>query len=531
MVARTRPLLFLVAIASVLSALPASAEKLEGVVWDTTPLVIEGVEVVLSPAARLERKGHPNLTAQELRIGWEVEVEGDRDGDRLVARRIKVKTERHKQVDVEGFVESLGEDTFEVEGHRVRWSGVDRTRIQPGISFDGKGALIDDGTIEIESYEIRPRDRDDGEVRYLAVAATELQALKKNLAFYDDRLFQEYVARVGHSLVPEWVNPEETHFNFSIVDDPELNAFALPDGTVVVHTGLLATLENEAQLAAVLGHEIAHVVHKHGYKGYRHAQKMQWIALGAAVAAAAIDSGSNQNQGQGPSWASTLVQLGATLTLTAAVNGHGRNMEDDADLIGLDYAIHAGYDPFQAPRVWEIFRQHTGDRNAVANWFFSDHSTHQARIGNLTQEINRYYRGTLDPEKLNRNEDEYTRMVARLRRHNAVMDYERKEYKNAESAFRRILAANGDDAEAHLYLGKILWDTRGMNGADDALAELKRVSELDPKLADPYRERGFIYYGLGYRDSSIEAFQKYLEMAPTATDAEEVRGYLREIAR
>lgn len=526
-----RPLFFVIALASALSAAPASAEKLEGVIWDTTPLVVEGVEVVVSPSTRLERKGHPNITPQELRIGWEVEVQGAVEADRIVADKLKVKTERHKRVDVQGFVESLGEDTFDVEGHRVRWSGVDRDRIRPGISFDGKGALIDDGTVEIESYQIRPRDRDEGEVKYLAVASTELQELKKNLDFYDDRLFQEYVARVGHSLVPQWVDPEEMHFNFSIVNDPDLNAFALPDGTVVIHTGLLATLENEAQLATVLGHEIAHVVHKHGYRGYKHAQKMQWFALGAAVAGAAIDAKSNRQPWQGPSWASTLVQLGATLTLTAAVNGHGRNMEDDADLIGLDYAIHAGYDPFQAPRVWELFRQHTGDRNAVANWFFSDHSTHQARIGNLTQEINRYYRDHLDSKTLNRNEEEYTRMVARLRRHNAVMDYERKEYKNAETAFRRILSANAADAEAHLYLGKILWDTRGMNGADDALAELKRASELDPGLAEPYRERGFIYYSLGYRDSSIEAFQKYLEMAPAASEAEEVRGYLREISR
>ncbi|MGH9390190.1 MAG: M48 family metalloprotease, partial [Vicinamibacteria bacterium] len=106
---------------------------------------------------------------------------------------------------------------------------------------------------------------------------------------------------------------------------------------------------------------------------------MEWVALGAAVAAAAIDA--DRKPGDGPSWASTLVSLGATLTLTAAVNGHGRNLEDDADRIGLNYALDSGYDPFQAPRVWEVFSLHTSDRNAVSNWFFSNHSTHRARIG------------------------------------------------------------------------------------------------------------------------------------------------------
>jgi predicted Zn-dependent protease len=508
---------------------PARAEKLEGILWDVgSHVIVEGVEVVLSDATRIERKGHPGITPRELRIGWEVEVQGRRDGDRLVAEKIKVETERHKKVDVEGYVESLGEDSFDVEGRPVRYSGVDRTLVHPGMLVDGEGILIDDGTIELEKYEVRPRERDRGEVEFLALAATELSELKKNLNFYDDRLFQEYVSRVGHSLVPEWVDRNEVQFNFSIVNDPELNAFALPDGTIVIHTGLLATLENEAQLATVLGHEIAHVTHKHGYRGYKRAQKMQWVALGAAVAAAAIDA--DRKPWEGPSWASTLVSIGATLTLTAAVNGHGRNLEDDADRIGLNYSLDAGYDPFQAPRVWEIFSLHTSDQSAVSNWFFSNHSTHRARIGNLTQEINRYYRDRLDPETLNRNEEEYSRMVARLRRHNAVMDYERKELKNAEKAFRNILKSNPDDAIAHLYLGKIVWDTQGMAGGDAALEELKRAIEIDPELADPYRERGFIYYSLGYRESAIEAFRTYVEMAPNAADVEEIRGYLRDIS-
>lgn len=511
------------------TAASARAEKLEGILWDVgAHVVVEGIEVAISDQTRIERKGHPGITPIELRIGWEVEVQGRMEGDRFVAQKIKVETERHKKVDVEGYVESLGEDSFDVEGRPVRYSGVDRSLLRPGALVDGKGILIDDGTVELEKYEIRPRERDRGEVEFLALAATELTELKKNLDFYDDRLFQEYVSRVGHSLVPEWVDRNEIQFNFSIVNDPELNAFALPDGTIVIHTGLLATLENEAQLASVLGHEIAHVTHKHGYRGYKRAQKMQWVALGAAVAAAAIDA--DRQPWEGPSWASTLVSLGATLTLTAAVNGHGRNLEDDADRVGLNYALDSGYDPFQAPRVWEIFSLHTSDRNAVSNWFFSNHSTHRARIGNLTQEINRYYRDHLDPEKLNRNEEEYSRMVARLRRHNAVMDYERKELKNAETSFRAIVKSNPEDAVAHLYLGKIIWDTRGMAGGDEALAELKRASEIDPKLADPYRERGFIYYSLGYRDSAIESFQTYIEMAPNAQDVEEIRGYLRDIS-
>ncbi len=121
-------------------------------------------------------------------------------------------------------------------------------------------------------------------------------------------------------------------------------------------------------------------------------------------------------------------------------------------------------------------------------------------------------------------------MVARLRRHNAVLDYERREYRNAEKAFRRILEIQPGDATSHLYLGKILWDTRGMAGADDALAELDEAIRLDATLADPYREKGFVYYSLGYRESAVEAFERYVDLAPTAEDAAEVRGYIRDLS-
>lgn len=518
-------------LATLVAVKPALAEKLKGIIWNVQPVVVEGVEIVIHEKTKLERKKHPDITAPELRPGWEVEVEGevDTEGRRFIAKKIKVKTERHKKVEVEGYVESLGEYVFDVEGRRVRWSGIDRAHIRPGAQVEVKGLLLDDGTIDLREYEVKPHETDEGEAEFMALAASELEALKANLDFYDDRLFQTYVAGVGHSLVPQWVDRNQISFNFAIVNDPELNAFALPDGTIVIHTGLLAALENEAQLAAVLGHEIAHVVHKHGYRGYRRAKKLQWIALGAAIAGAAIDA--DRESWEGPSWASSLVQLGATLSLSAAMNGHGRNLEDDADRIGLNYAIDAGYDPFEAPEVWRIFMRHTGDRNAVANWFFSDHSTHRARIGNLTQEINRFHRGRLEPETLNRNQQEYTRMVSRLRRHNAIMDYERKEYRNAETAFRHILEANPDDAMAHLYLGKILWDTRGMDGADAALDAMTTAAELDPRLADPHREMGFIYYSLGYRESAVAAFQEYLDMAPLAPDAAEIQGYVRDLSR
>ncbi|MFQ5789507.1 MAG: tetratricopeptide repeat protein [Acidobacteriota bacterium] len=516
------------------SATPTLAAKLKGFVWDVqdSSLVVEGVRVTLGSWTKIERKNHKGISPDDLRIGWEVEVEGEEGGDGLDARKIKVKTERFRKVKINGYVEEVDGKILAVEGRKVLSEGMREARqIVPGMKLKGKGILLDDGSVQLSEFEVSPRGLEKGERDFLTLASKELERLKEGLVFYEGRLFQEYVNRVGHRLVPDWVDRDELKFSFSIVDDPDLNAFALPDGTVVIHSGLLAVLENEAQLAAVLGHEIAHVTHKHGYRGYRRAQKMQWLVLGAAVAGAAIEAGSHRKPWEGPSVGRILFEVGATLALAAAMNGHGRNLEDDADRIGLHYAVEAGYDPYQAPEVWRIFSRHTRDQNTVANWFFSNHSTHRARISNLTREINGNYRGEIDEDSLRRSEREYEGMVHRLRRHNAIRDYERKEYKNAEDAFRRILENDPEDARSHVYLGKIIWDTGGAATADGALAEFQTAMRLDPQLPDPHREMGFLYYGLGDRQRSVASFRTYLAMAPHAPDAAEIREYLTELSR
>jgi predicted Zn-dependent protease len=516
-----------------LIALPAEAAKLRGFVWDVNgeSILVEGTRVELGPATRVERDNHPQVRTSDIRIGWEVEVESEGQGsDRVVAHKIKVKNRRFQPIKLEGFVERLDQDSIYTEGRRVHWPpGLGRDTIRLGMQLKGEGVLHDDGTVQLKKHELRPRERTEGEEQFLALASDELTKLKEKLVFYDDRLFQEYVNRVGQGLVPSYVDRDDLQFNFSIVDDPDLNAFALPDGTVVIHTGLLAVLENEAQLASVLGHEIAHVTHKHSYRGYRRNQKLQWVALGAAVAGAVIDAKSDRAPWQGPSLGSVLFSVGATLALSAAVSGHGRNLEDDADRIGLRYTVDSGYDPHQAPEVWRIFNRRLPDQNAAVNWFFSDHSTHRARISNLTREINQNYRGSLDPARLARREEEYQKAVSRMRRHNAIRAYERKNYRQAEEALRSHLQDNPDDAVAHLYLGNIYRDLAGNSGSKEAVAEYETAIRLDPELAEPYRELGFYYYGQGDHARARESFGTYLDKAPHAQDAAQVRDYLRQI--
>jgi Zn-dependent protease with chaperone function len=390
----------------------AFAEKFRGYIWDKSEnmLLVESIPVATTAKTKIERKNHKGITFNGLRIGWEVEVEGERGEEAFLAEKIKVKQKRFDDIDIKGFVEMREDGTVEVEGRRIVWpSDAKVPELRSGMQLDGKGIVLDSGAIQVKKVKVLPAGLDEDEVKYMSLVAREVDQLKEKLPLADDPELQAYVARVGERLIPKWVSPDDFNFTFSVIEDPGLNAFALPDGTVVVHTGLLAVLENEAQLATVMGHEIAHATHKHGYRGYKQQSKMRWLQLGAAVGGIVVGAKTDS------AMAGILTGIASSLTLSAIVNGHGRDMEDEADRIGLHYMVDAGYDYMEAPEVWKVFNRYTKDQNAAANFFFSDHSTHRARISNLTREINAGYRGEVDRESLATNETEYLRVTARLK--------------------------------------------------------------------------------------------------------------------
>ena len=118
------------------------------------------------------------------------------------------------------------------------------------------------------------------------------------------------------------------NYIFTVVDSPDINAFALPGGYIYIHRGLMAYLNSEAELAAVLAHEVGHVTARHSVQ--QQSQSQAWNILGQAVAI-----------GTGVSAAGDLTNvLGG-----AMVRGYGRDMELQADGLGAQYLARSGYDP------------------------------------------------------------------------------------------------------------------------------------------------------------------------------------------
>jgi predicted Zn-dependent protease len=155
----------------------------------------------------------------------------------------------------------------------------------------------------------------------------------KRFGYYDSPDLQNYVAQVGQRVVA--ASDTRFNFHFKVVDHTSINAMALPGGFVYITRGILAEMNDEAQLAGILGHEATHVNSRHGAKLMTKAMATQIATLIGVGAAAAAGSGNAANA----------VAMISNHLANYMLLGYGRDYEIEADEVGLRYARRAGYDP------------------------------------------------------------------------------------------------------------------------------------------------------------------------------------------
>lgn len=155
---------------------------------------------------------------------------------------------------------------------------------------------------------------------------------------YDDPELQAYVQRIGSSLASV-SHRQDLNYQFTVVDGPQVNAFALPGGYIYIERGLLAYLNSEAELAAVLGHELGHVTARHSVR--QHSASTTTQVLTSVLASTAGVYGA---------------QDVANIASTALVRGYGREHELEADRLGAQYLARAGYDPASMLKVIRVLK-------------------------------------------------------------------------------------------------------------------------------------------------------------------------------
>ena len=284
-----------------------------------------------------------------------------------------------------------------VDGQRVRsdeqtaWKGGYRTldEIPSGDEVRVTGRRQPDGAIVAQTITVRPNGK-----TFFARAVQQMSDqleqrwLQSGIAFDGEapgrRVVIGAIARDGHDvarvrrilarLAP--THTDASQLRIYVIDNAEWNALAMGNGAVWIFQGLLNDMSDN-ELAIIVGHELAHYTHEHAIRQMQRRLWGQAGTLAALVAAAAIDSNLLR----------VSAELGARLGLTTWLNAYGRDLEDQADRVGLRYAYEAGYDVTAAPRVWQRFREKYGDGSRLTNFVFAHHSQPSARQQHLEQEL------------------------------------------------------------------------------------------------------------------------------------------------
>ncbi len=201
----------------------------------------------------------------------------------------------------------------------------------------------------------------------------DLTYAKKGLVLPDADL-QAYLDSVGRRVLGNRAVPEQVEFRFRVLRDPMVQAFALPNGSIYVTTGLLSLLENEAQLAGVLAHESAHVFERHGYLENRSARKailaVNIIQIAGSLAPSA--------PGVGPTvqMFGSAMQLGLRIgsnIVAASFFGYSPEMEQAADSDGLEAMTSASYDPGAMAHSFELMDDDARLDFEPVQAFYRDH--------------------------------------------------------------------------------------------------------------------------------------------------------------
>ena len=344
------------------------------------------------------------------------------------------------------------------------------------------------------------------------LALEEQQVINSSGWLYRNAELETYLNAVAAKLKTVADSPDIS-FDIKIINDPHLNAFAFPNGVIYVHTGVLARMENEAQLAALLAHEMTHCTHRHSLRVLKSIKDRPGYM--AAV----------QKSIEKVAMAQELAQFLGVNGSRTAVTGYTREFETEADRVGLDLMAQAGYDPRQALNLFEHLRQEIEIEGVKEPFFFGTHPSVQQRIENASLWLATEYSGK-DTGLI--NSEIFRSRLDELVLDNARLDLRIGRFYIAQSSVEKYLRRNPDDAGAHYLLGEIFRQQGRQDDTEKAIKQYKKAIVLDPSFPAPHKAMGLMHYEEGERRLAQKFFETCLLLSPNAPDKAYIQGYLEK---
>ncbi len=316
-----------------------------------------------------------------------------------------------------------------------------------------------------------------------------------------DHELSAYVSRVGQRLAA--VSDRKLPYEFKVLNSSVPNAWALPGGKISINRGLLTELKSEAELAAVLGHEIVHAAAKHGVRSMSKGMLLQAGVAGAAIAT------------QGTDYAN-LAQMGTGIGAQLITQKYGRDAERESDFYGMQYMVRAGYDPQGAVDLQRTFvKLAEGRRQDWLNGLFASHPPSQERVQNNIELLASLPKGG------DLGVARYRTKTARLTRTKPAYeayDEGREALAKGDRAKAGRLAQQAialEPKEAHFY--GLLGDVEQKNKRlKPAMLQYDKAIQLNPNFFYYYLQRGKLNEQLNLTSQAQADLERSVKLLPTA---------------
>ncbi|HXZ96437.1 MAG TPA: M48 family metalloprotease [Burkholderiales bacterium] len=313
-----------------------------------------------------------------------------------------------------------------------------------------------------------------------------------------------------HSIVCNLANQYCPDVRSYVLRTPHFNASMAPNGMMQVWTGLLLRCRDEAQIAAILGHETGHYLRQHTVQVWRNVRsKSNFSAfLGLALGAAGVG----------------ILGSATDLALVASIYSFSRDQEREADEIGLHLMAKAGYAPSAAPEVWDQllaeFKGSTAERDKSV--LFATHPLPEERLATLKQQAD-----ALGGNNGARGKEAYNSKLAAIRPMLIADELALRQYGRSEIVFDRLLADSPNDGQLWYAKGELYRFRNGDGDAERALSAYARSLQSGNAPGEVHRSIMLEELRVGSRERAKEALDAYAKFKPDAADLEMLNSLLQ----
>lgn len=320
-----------------------------------------------------------------------------------------------------------------------------------------------------------------------------------------DAYLHTVLARI---LEPEDLDPDS--FRIRVIRDTSLNAFALPNGALFIHTGLLARMINEAQLATILSHEATHVTHHHSYRGVKDQRTKSTLLALLSVSAGAAGN-----------YASLVTMLGSVGT-TAAVSGYSRSLEREADEVGWERMRDSGYDLNAAPEVFRILMADLDEDERDEPFFFGSHPKLEDRETNFTRMNGRNEM----PVGGDLGADRFGQAILPILGINGELEMKAGRWNAARDQLWRYRLGRPFEPKGRWLIGETERRAGPLGDPEESRALLEEALALDPDYAQAHRSLGLLFYRQKIWAEAARHITLFLDLDPKAVDRAYLEAYL-----